>query len=141
MPRSPYRGFWEDLLMTKEEVVASIRLIKRWCRGKPVHSPEETKNLTAEYDAATTLEQKVAMKEQLEDKFKLPHQPVADANEAFNRTFPLIHAYNDTLGKGVCGDDTNEAIIASGLFDGEDHEIPCPKCGSPILFSTPVAEG
>jgi|ERR1035437_360877 phage FluMu protein Com len=122
--------------ITREEAAKHFneRGIKFICRGHRVHTVEEEKALVERYRACETLEQRVALKTELEDKFKMrPEQrkPASSMEEAHSNTLPLIFAYADSVArrKDVCGQDMGPVFLADGRFDGEPHEIKCPKCG------------
>jgi len=114
--------------VTKAEAEAEIRSVKRWCRGMPLHTPEEQSDYVSRRDAAHTLKEQVAFKEELEGKLQLENLEVNTAEEAIRRINELIFSYNDTIHKSVCSYDINELLLAS-VWDGEDNFFNCPRCG------------
>lgn len=34
-----------------------------------------------------------------------------------------------------CGQDVNDLILAAGQFDGEEHEVECPRCETTIKYT------
>lgn len=114
-----------------------IRSIKRWCRGKCFHTEEAQQALLKRYQEGT-FEQRVALKQELEDKFKVPHKPESSLEEVHAATLPLIFPFADNIPgqrAKVCGQDVNDLILADGKFDGENHEVICPKCGTKHIYS------
>lgn len=109
---------------------------KRWCRGVPLHTPQQTAGWIKQYEGCKTLKERIDLKNILENKFKLAHVEVTNDNEAHARIMPLIYSYPDTVGnhRATCGQDTNELIIADGKFDGETHTVTCPRCGQPQIY-------
>lgn len=123
----------------RAEVEADIRKIRRWCRGPKVLKKETIDLHRAEFDKAKTLPDMIALKNKLEDLHKLPHQDVTTLEEATGRIGGLIYAYPDTVGKGACGQDVNELILA-GKLDGEEKTVKCPRCGEMLEFTPPQCE-
>lgn len=108
--------------MTRAEIEVEISSIKRQCRGPLALSKEDIAVYTTKFVAASSLEELVTVKDELETKLKLSKWDVKDLEVAHSRVHSLIHYH-----KG-CGQDVNDLILAQPL-DGQFHEVACPKCG------------
>jgi hypothetical protein len=143
--------------VTKESVEKDIRAIKRWCRGPNLHTVEERWAFKKRWDAATPAEHEALLKEVIDSvkgkkHFRVRHLVLDELHVAAtkkeegesegdrevrvrNLAFNMIHGHADSINHPVCGQDVNELIIADGKFDGEDHPVKCPKCGTIHTYS------
>lgn len=121
--------------ITRAEAETHIRSVRRYCRGIPLHTSEQMKELQAIYDSGDD-SSRLKLKQDLEAKFKLGEKGVANAAELHSRIMELIYAYPDTAHQHrlVCGQDMNELMVADGKFDGETHTVQCPKCKQPLNY-------
>ena len=127
--------------VTRAEAVQHFSAVNKFtCRGHRLHTPDEEKALKGRFDACKTVEERLALKKELEDKFKVPEsarKPATTWEEAGRTTLSLIYSYMDSVGrrKNTCGQSLNEVFIADGKFDGEKHTVACPKCKEPHTYS------
>jgi len=126
-------------MVISEEQEKSIRSVKRWCRGFPIHGEAELKAYVNRYETGD-FQARVELKHELETKFKQACKSEESEVDVHAAIMPLIFAYNDTIGKPVCGQDVNDLIIADARFDGEEHVTTCPRCGQKHPYSVKFDE-
>lgn len=97
--------------VTREEADALVRSVKRLCKG-----PFKSERHRAEYQE---LRSNVGM---------------VATEESAKRGYSIEML--DTLNRNYCGYDFNNIIMEYPL-DGNDHLVPCPKCGQEISFRSP----
>ncbi len=124
--------------MTREEGIAHINTVNRYCRGASLFTQEERMALEHEgntalspynYDAA------YALKRRLETKFGQYDQEIHSVDEMAQRLVFLIYARPDIMGR-PCGFNYN-TFIEANPWDGKVYETTCPLCGTQDKYQAP----
>ena len=139
---------------TKEQQDEYVLKVGRICRGSLlVDAKVEAANFIRWYafedasdvDGAIVLIDELyeAAKKVVAPGFKLGKLPLVVDADAFGVweylrriAFPMIRLRGDKVGK-PCGYDLNQEIVKHP-YDGEEHEMACPGCGTPTSWTSPV---
>lgn len=134
---------------TREQQEAHVRVVTRTCMGPLLIKPEvEAANFEVWHKIEAKGDDKAAraMIEELvkaADKVAFPGfvpTPTMPAKGDFAElrriALPLIRLRGNRVGQG-CNYDHNELICAEA-FDGAEHEVECPGCGTPVSWRSPV---
>lgn len=138
--------------ITRKEADEEVRMMNFRCRGPNLHSLEKRIAFTKRFNEAATPEDhaklledvaaSLHMKEGLRKKTISELRDAALAAPAEQRqdrirdlSFKMINGHADSIDHAGCGADIGALIVADGQYDGEDHPLTCPECGTKTTYS------
>lgn len=136
---------------TREQQEAHVLMNGRTCVGKLMRKPKDEAALWKEWHAIAASGKEKAAREFIKSllasaqklaaprvTLSIPELPTEKGNWFRLRqiAFPLIRVSGSRVGFR-CGWNQNVAVLAEE-FDGKDHEVDCPNCGRPFLWTAPV---